>query len=170
MFLTFRWLGASTLVTQLLQFCTIPLIWNAYQIIHIFANSLILSLCVLVIPHEIRELGGQHWFRWWLGAWWHQAITWSNADQPSVSFFCTQMGTIWQAFEFENYLLRITVASPRHQWVNSFRFTFQTFEDGSLYINNLGLHHMGNYTCRDALNPHVIQTHILRVQCKFISL
>ena len=22
----------------------------------------------------------QHWFRWWLGAWWHQAITWANVD------------------------------------------------------------------------------------------
>ena len=42
----------------------------------------------------------------------------------------------------------------------------QTFPDGSLYINNLGLHHMGNYTCQDKYEDTVIQTHILRVQCK----
>ncbi len=42
----------------------------------------------------------------------------------------------------------------------------QTFPDGSLYINNLGLHHMGNYTCQDKYEDTVIQTHVLRVQCK----
>ncbi len=44
---------------------------------------------------------------------------------------------------------------------------FQTFDDGSLYISNLGLHHMGNYTCQDTFNEHIIQTHILRVQSKY---
>ena len=27
---------------------------------------------------------GQHWFRLWLGAWWHQTITWTNVDFLSV--------------------------------------------------------------------------------------
>ena len=28
---------------------------------------------------------GHHWLRWWLGAWWHQAIlTWANADLLSL--------------------------------------------------------------------------------------
>ena len=26
------------------------------------------------------HISSQHWFRWWLGAWWHQAITCTNAD------------------------------------------------------------------------------------------
>ena len=29
----------------------------------------------------------QHWFRLWLGAWWHQAITWINVGLSSVRFF-----------------------------------------------------------------------------------
>ena len=33
----------------------------------------------LVMPYGDTELG-RHWFRWWLGAWWHQAITWTNID------------------------------------------------------------------------------------------
>ena len=28
---------------------------------------------------------GQHWFRWWLVAWWCQAITWTNVDWSSLS-------------------------------------------------------------------------------------
>ena len=27
---------------------------------------------------------GQHWFRQWLVAWWHQAITWTNVDLSSA--------------------------------------------------------------------------------------
>ena len=27
---------------------------------------------------------GQHWIRWWLVAWQHQAITWTNVDLSSV--------------------------------------------------------------------------------------
>ena len=27
---------------------------------------------------------GQHWLRWWLVAWWHQAITWTSVDYWSV--------------------------------------------------------------------------------------
>ena len=35
--------------------------------------------CGLVTPWGDINLG-QHWLRWWLGAWRHQAITWTNAD------------------------------------------------------------------------------------------
>lgn len=48
------------------------------------------------------------------------------------------------------------------------KMMLQTFEDGSLYISNLGLHHMGNYTCQDRNDEHVVQTHIVRVQGLFI--
>jgi len=40
----------------------------------------------------------------------------------------------------------------------------KVFEDGSLYINNLGLHHTGNYTCQDKFVDDVVQTHTLNVQ------
>ena len=40
----------------------------------------------------------------------------------------------------------------------------QVFEDGSLYLNNLGLHHMANYTCQDRNNDRIVQTHVLKVQ------
>ena len=35
--------------------------------------------CDLVILLSVINLS-QHWFREWLGAWWHQAKTWTNAD------------------------------------------------------------------------------------------
>ena len=34
-------------------------------------------------PYGGRDLG-QHWFRQWLVAWWHQAITWTDVDLSSV--------------------------------------------------------------------------------------
>ena len=43
---------------------------------------------------------------------------------------------------------------------------FQMFDDGSLYISNLGLRSIGNYTCQDTQNNDVVQTHIVKVQCK----
>ena len=36
-----------------------------------------LTHCGLVTPYGVRYLS-QHWFRYWLVAWWHQAITWTN--------------------------------------------------------------------------------------------
>lgn len=37
-------------------------------------------------------------------------------------------------------------------------------DDGSLYIDQLGLFHMGNYTCHGSANEHIVQTHVLFVQ------
>ena len=37
----------------------------------------------LMTPYGDMELG-QHWLRWWLVAWRHQAITWTNVDLSSV--------------------------------------------------------------------------------------
>ena len=37
----------------------------------------------LVMPYGGKDQG-QHWFRWWLIAWWHQAITWTNIDWTSL--------------------------------------------------------------------------------------
>ena len=45
----------------------------------------------------------------------------------------------------------------------------QMFEDGSLYIKDLGLHHIGNYTCQDKLNDQVVQTHVIKVQSECCS-
>ena len=42
----------------------------------------------------------------------------------------------------------------------------QVFEDGSLYISDLGLHHMGNYSCQDRYTDSVQQVHILHIQSK----
>ena len=39
--------------------------------------------CGPVMPYGDRDLG-QHWLRWWLVAWRHQAITWTNVDWSSV--------------------------------------------------------------------------------------
>ena len=37
----------------------------------------------LVMPYGAIDLG-QHWPMWWLGAWRHQAITWTNVDLSLV--------------------------------------------------------------------------------------
>ena len=42
-----------------------------------------LTHCGLVTPYGSRDLS-QHWFRQWLVAWWHQAITWTNVDLSSL--------------------------------------------------------------------------------------
>ena len=39
----------------------------------------VLTHCGLVTPYGNMELG-QHWLRYWLVAWRHQAITWTNVD------------------------------------------------------------------------------------------
>ena len=39
----------------------------------------------LVMPYGDNDLG-QHWFRQWLVAWRHQAITWTNVYLSSVKF------------------------------------------------------------------------------------
>ena len=45
----------------------------------------ILTHCGLVTPFGDIDLG-QHWLRQWLGAWRHQAITWTNVALSSVRF------------------------------------------------------------------------------------
>ena len=42
-----------------------------------------LTNCGPVTPYGGRDLG-QHWFRQWLVAWRHQAITWTNVDLTSL--------------------------------------------------------------------------------------
>ena len=82
---------------------------------------------------------GQHWFRWWLAAWRHQAITWTNVDLSSVrscginlwADFQRNAQDIYPWHEFENCKLNITAAAPRvrvgwglramHQWQISYR-------------------------------------------------
>ena len=44
---------------------------------------LALTHCGLVTPFGSRDLG-QHWFRQWLVAWWHQAFTWTSVDLSSL--------------------------------------------------------------------------------------
>ena len=39
--------------------------------------------CGLMMPYGDKNLG-QHWLRWWLVAWRHQVITWTNVDWSSV--------------------------------------------------------------------------------------
>ena len=52
------------------------------QILH-FLKVLTLIDYGLLMPYGDIELS-QHWLRYWLGAWWHQAITWTNVDLSSV--------------------------------------------------------------------------------------
>ena len=49
-------------------------------------DAIILTHCGIVSPHDDTKLG-YHWFKQWLLAWLHQAITWNNVDLPSVRSF-----------------------------------------------------------------------------------
>ena len=51
--------------------------------------------CGLMMPYGDRDVG-QHWLRWWLVAWQHQAITWTNVDWSSVKSSDIHIGAISQ--------------------------------------------------------------------------
>ena len=54
-----------------------------------------LTHCGLVTPYDDIDLG-QHWLRLWLGAWRHQAITWTSVDLSSVKSSDIHLNTIAQ--------------------------------------------------------------------------
>ena len=61
------------------------------------ASVILLTHCGLVTPYDIDLC--QHWLRWRLFAWQHQAITWTSVDIPSMShhlraFFIRDTSTI----------------------------------------------------------------------------
>ena len=47
----------------------------------------------LMVPYGDIDLG-QHWLRWWLASWWHQAITLTNADFLSIRSSGTNLSEI----------------------------------------------------------------------------
>ena len=72
----------------------------------------------LVTSYDVLELG-QHWFRLWHGACWHQAITWTNVDLPSVGSGGMQLEAIsYKMFKTsiaEKYLKMTYFITPVHQ-------------------------------------------------------
>ena len=48
----------------------------------------------IVIPYGHIDLG-QHWFRQWPVAWWHQAITWNYVHSASVMLCGSHLRAIW---------------------------------------------------------------------------
>ena len=59
-----------------------------------------------VSAYGIRDLG-QQWFRSWLVAWWHQAITWTTVDLSSVRSCCIQL----RALSWEDLMIPIIKTS-----------------------------------------------------------
>ena len=57
--------------------------WIIINLCHMVLYATVLTHCGLMTPYGDGDLG-QHWLRWWLVAWWHQAITWTNVDWSSV--------------------------------------------------------------------------------------
>ena len=55
--------------------------------------SLVKTHWGLVMPYGVRDLD-QHWFRYWLVAWRHQAITWTNVGLSSVRFCGIHLRTL----------------------------------------------------------------------------
>ena len=58
--------------------------------------------------------------------WWHQTITWTNVDLSSVRSsegnFTADISTINQCNWLEKYSSKISLKSPRPQWVNVYNF------------------------------------------------
>ena len=94
-----------------------------------------LTHCGLVTPYDDIKLG-QHCFRLWLVAWWHQAITRHNVDLSSVEFCDTHLTPISQEvlkisiykMSFKNIivklLLHLSVASETELLLCSFIASF----------------------------------------------
>ena len=69
---------------------------------------------------------GQHWLRYWLGAWRHWANTWTNVNLPSMKpvgiitegYFTETVLDINDYKAFENRIFENTAKSPKDQWVN----------------------------------------------------
>ena len=70
---------------------------------------------------------GKHWFEWWLVAWWHQAITWSNDDlyhkqydpQLYLSMLFQGQFCCYHSFKvMAHVVVSIENGFPGGQWVN----------------------------------------------------
>ena len=82
-FCSWLWLSASL--------CYLQCINNGHTTV--FTKPL--NRCGLVMSYGDRDLG-QHWFRKWLVAWRHQAITWTNIDVTSERSSDIHLRTISQ--------------------------------------------------------------------------
>ena len=93
---------------------------------HNFLKSL--TYHPVVMPFRNTELG-QHWLRYWLVAWGHQAITWSHVDLSSVRSSVNHLQAISQEIVLFRHQSKISLKItykifhsnlfPRGQWVNS---------------------------------------------------
>ena len=78
-----------------------------------YGSISVLTHCSLMMPYGFMDLG-QQWIWLWLGAWWHQAITWSVVDIPvneilsntSQLIFGSNHLALKHENEFENNLLK----------------------------------------------------------------
>ena len=87
-------------------------------------DTSLLTHCGLVTPCGIDL--GQHWFRQWLGAWRHQAITWTNSDLISIKPSGTIFSEILIKIHFhlkknasENVICKMAAILSRPQCVKS---------------------------------------------------
>ena len=77
------------------------------------------------MPYGDKDLG-QHWLRWWLVAWQHQCITWTNIDFLKPRFCGIHLiatsshlpKVLFHKLSFK-ICFKFTTTSPRDQWVNS---------------------------------------------------
>ena len=61
----------------------------------------------------------QHWFREWLGAWWHQAIIWTNVDiSPECNFTGNTLMYLIKIFKkFNDHLYDLSQGTLSLPWV-----------------------------------------------------
>lgn len=66
-----------------------------------------------------------------------------------------QTSIIWKRFGYDLSLVNNSTDDDDDE--------IKLMQDGGLYITNVQMRHSGNYTCQAAVDPQVIQTHIVTV-------
>ena len=103
---------------------------NVHRLLH--SPRLLAVALSVVIPYDVQELG-QNWFRQWLAAWRHQAITSTNVDLPSIRSRGIHLWAISHHFSaratvpqniFEDYTIKLTMTSAQFLWIYHLYFAF----------------------------------------------
>ena len=93
--LCFRWMDITSI-------WLVPDLWRCSSYLKLVSLKLISRIYIFRISyfpvklpsgesHNTPLMVAQHWFRWWLGAWWHQAITWANVE-PVLCWCMVSLG------------------------------------------------------------------------------
>ena len=91
-------------------------------------------------PYSITKLG-QHWFREWLVAWWHQVITWTNVDLSSRRCCGIQLMAISQEILKTSILdMSLKISNSTLQWRHNGHDSVSNHQPHDCFLNRLFRH------------------------------